>query len=112
MFGPPGTWYVYLIYGMYFCLNIVTEKEGYPAAILIRGVEGVTGPGRVCRFFNIDKKINALPANKKTGFWIEERCLGVPARSKVKRATRIGVDYAGAWKDKKWRFTLKTPFSL
>ena len=47
MFGPPGTWYVYFIYGMYWMLNIVTEKRGYPAAVLIRGTKEVSGPGRL-----------------------------------------------------------------
>ena len=103
MFGKPGRWYVYLIYGMYFCLNIVTEKENYPAAILIRSVEGVKGPGRVCKFFNIDKSFNASLARKKTGLWIEDRGVIIKPRS-IKRGTRIGVDYAGRWKDKKWRF--------
>ena len=107
MFGNPGHWYVYLIYGMYFCLNMVTEKKDFPAAILIRGVQGVSGPGRVCRFFNIDKTMNALPANKKTGLWIEDRGIKINPRH-IKRGTRIGVDYAGKWKDKKWRFYLNT----
>src|SRR3990167_6662100 len=47
MFGAPGHWYVYLIYGMYHCLNIVTETHGTPAAVLIRGLAGVSGPGKV-----------------------------------------------------------------
>lgn len=105
MFGKPAHWYVYMIYGMYFCLNIVTEKENYPAAILIRSVEGAKGPGRVCRFFKIDTSLNALPANRRTGLWIEDRGVIIKPRQ-VKRGTRIGVDYAGKWKDKKWRFYL------
>lgn len=103
MFGKAGRWYIYLVYGMHYCLNIVTEKQGYPAAILIRGVKGIEGPGRVCKYFGIDKRFNALPATAKTGLWIENR--GVHIRPKnIKRVPRIGVDYAGAWKDKKWRF--------
>src|SRR3989344_7227500 len=54
MFGPPGRAYIYLIYGMYHCLNIVTEKEGYPAAVLIRGCELADGPGKTCRDLKID----------------------------------------------------------
>lgn len=105
MFGEAGRWYVYMVYGMHYCLNIVTEKHGYPAAILIRGIESVQGPGRVCKYFGIDKRFNALPATAKTGLWIENR--GVHIRQKnIKRGSRIGVDYAGAWKDKKWRFFL------
>ena len=127
MFGKPGQWYVYLIYGMYCCLNIVTEREEYPAAILIRGVEGISGPGRVCKYFKINKKLNEKQANKKTGLWIEDRGIKInpvrgktsktsaapPARASnevnprsIKRGKRVGVDYAGAWKHKLWRFYL------
>src|ERR671918_1740788 len=65
LFGLPGISYVYLIYGMYHCLNVVTEREGFPAAILIRAVEHrdsssvlIDGPGRVCRAFHIDLRLN------------------------------------------------------
>ncbi|MDP3770180.1 MAG: DNA-3-methyladenine glycosylase [bacterium] len=106
MFGKPGCWYIYLIYGMYYCLNIVTEKQDYPAAILIRGVEGISGPGRVSRHFKIHTSLNALPANHKTGLWIEDRGIKIHPHH-IKHGTRIGVDYAGRrWKDKKWRFYL------
>lgn len=128
MFGKPGHWYVYLIYGMHYCLNIVTEKENYPAAILIRSVERVKGPGRVCRYFKIDKKFNARPANKITGLWIEDRGInpapfagsknfarnaaykrrGVKISPRlIKRGKRVGVDYAGKWKEKPWRFSIE-----
>ncbi|MEK7074154.1 MAG: DNA-3-methyladenine glycosylase, partial [Patescibacteria group bacterium] len=53
MFEHAGHWYVYFIYGMHYCVNIVTEQKNYPAAILIRGVEGVSGPGRVAKYFSI-----------------------------------------------------------
>lgn len=105
MFGTSGYWYVYLIYGMYYCLNIVTEKENYPAAILIRGVEGISGPGRVTRYFGIDKNFNATSASRKTGLWIEDREVIIKPHQ-VKREKRIGVDYAGEWKDKLWRFSI------
>jgi DNA-3-methyladenine glycosylase len=103
MFGPPGHAYVYLIYGMYHCLNIVTEKEGYPAAVLIRGVQGMTGPGKLCRKLEIDKRLNAIDMTKSRELWVEDRS-SAPAR--IKRTPRIGVDYAGEWKDKPWRFIL------
>mgnify|MGYP001602773756 CR=1 FL=1 len=106
MFGKPGHWYLYLIYGMHYCLNIVTEEENYPAAVLIRSVDGVEGPGRVCRHFRIDKRLNEKPASKETGLWIENRGVKVDRR-KIKRGKRIGVDYAGKWKNKPWRFYFK-----
>ena len=103
MFGKPGYWYVYLIYGMYHCLNIVTEKKEYPAAILIRGVEGVSGPGRVSKYFGIDRSFNAKSAGRKNGLWIEDRGVKLKPRQ-IRRGKRIGVEYAGAWKNKLWRF--------
>ena len=116
MFGKPGYWYVYLIYGMHYCVNIVTEKEEYPAAILIRGVEGISGPGRVAKYFGIDKTFNAKLASKKSGLWIEDRGIKLSAGGgsaiggkprHIRRGKRIGVDYAGAWKDKLWRFYIR-----
>lgn len=104
MFGPPGFSYVYLIYGMYHCLNIVTEKEGFPAAVLIRGLDfpNCDGPGKLCREFKITKKDNGLDL---TGdfLWIEDRGVKV----KYEKLPRIGVDYAGSSKNWPWRFKVK-----
>jgi len=106
MFGKPGYWYVYLIYGMHYCLNVVTERENYPAAILIRGVENVSGPGRVAKYFGIDKSFNAKRATRANGLWVEDRGVIVKPFS-IKRGKRIGVDYAGKWRDRKWRFYIE-----
>lgn len=103
MFGEPGTIYVYLIYGMYYCLNLVTEKEGYPAAVLIRGVSDINGPGRVCRHFKIDKKLNGRKLGRE--LWIEDRPNDVSG-FKIHASRRVGVDYAGKSKDWLWRFVL------
>lgn len=108
MFGPAGHAYIYLIYGMYYCLNVVTEREEYPAAVLIRAVEGVSGPGRLTRHFKIDKKLNGVDMTTSSKLWIEDRGIKI-APSKIIRTPRIGVDYAGAYKDKKWRFVLVLP---
>jgi len=144
MYGPPGFVYVYMIYGMYFCLNIVTEKEGYPAAVLIRAVESVSngwglkfrcrqgfhalparskvsrsveasailkisGPGRVCQYFKIDKKLNGENICGKK-IWVENRDVKVEKKTIV-RAKRVGVDYAGKYKNKLWRFYIgSSPF--
>jgi len=120
MFGPAGFTYVYLIYGMYHCLNIVTEREEYPAAILIRGLEllgeedaparliRIDGPGRVCRFLEIDRTHNGLDATLGTNLWIEDHGLAIP-RKQTQALPRIGVDYAGEWATKLWRFCLPAP---
>lgn len=133
MFKKAGHAYVYLIYGMYYCFNIVTEKEGYPAAVLIRGVEltdnlklktknlRIIGPGKVCRELKINKGLNGIDLIKSKELWVEKNNKRLPfglaqdkkdcpstslGTGKIKRLTRVGVDYAGAWAKKKWRFIL------
>ena len=127
MFGPSGHLYVYLIYGMWWCMNVVTERDGYPAAVLIRGVEidggRVVGPGRVCRALQVTGKMNGLPQSKKTKLWFDDRhCEELQATRqsrdrhdpsglamtnlKIKTASRVGVAYAGAWAKKPWRYFL------
>jgi DNA-3-methyladenine glycosylase len=117
MFGPAGFTYVYLIYGMYHLLNIVTEQEEYPAAILIRGLEHlkkdttpgpqirIDGPGRVGRFLELDRTHNGLDATLGSTLWIEDQGLTV-SRKQIQALPRIGVDYAGEWAQKPWRFCL------
>lgn len=116
MFGPPGFWYTYLIYGMYYCLNIVTQHQNYPAAVLIRAIEPISGfksdiktdgPGKICRALKIDKKINGTHAfGPKAKLWIEDRGLIIKP-SQIKKSTRIGVDYAKEYKNKPWRFYIE-----
>ena len=120
MFGPAGFTYVYLIYGMYHLLNIVTEREGYPAAILIRGLElleqaeaqthqtRIDGPGRVGRFLELDHSHNGLDATQSTTIWVQDQGLAVP-RKQIQALPRVGVDYAGEWAKKPWRFCLPAP---
>ncbi|MES2214343.1 MAG: DNA-3-methyladenine glycosylase [Patescibacteria group bacterium] len=104
MHARAGTIYVYLIYGMYFMLNIVTEEKDFPAAVLIRSTRTVKGPGRVAREFGIDKNLNGKMLGRLSGLWIED-APRIPS-SKIARTPRIGVDYAGKWKDKPYRFVL------
>jgi DNA-3-methyladenine glycosylase len=111
MFGPAGVSYVYLIYGMYHCFNIVTERVGHPSAVLVRAVEDagtralIDGPGRVCRFLSIDRKLNRSDLTAGEALWVEDRGERV-ASSAVMAGRRVGVDYAGLWARKPWRFRL------
>lgn len=110
MFGPPGHAYVYFIYGFWNCLNVVTGSAGTPHAVLLRAVEpieGITektwGPGLLCRAMHIDRRLNG--ADLCTGpLWIEEPRSAARRRPRIARTTRIGVDYAGDWARKPWRF--------
>ena len=107
MFGKGGVWYVYLCYGMYWMLNIVTSDKDYPSAVLIRGVEGFDGPGKLTKHFKINKSFNNEPADKKTRLYIEDRNVKHLVFN-IKTASRVGVAYAGpVWSKKKWRFYLK-----
>lgn len=109
MFGPPGLAYVYLIYGMYHCMNVVTERADLPAAVLIRAVQDDTalidGPGRVCRALEIDRELNYHDLTSGKTLWIEDRGSRI-RRSGIGAFPRIGVNYAGAWAAKPWRFRL------
>ncbi len=111
MFGPAGVAYVYLIYGMYHCLNVVTEREEFPSAILIRAIEIdgklVDGPGRLCRALQIDLSLNRADLTMGESLWFEDRWASVK-RGHVGAHPRIGVDYAGKWAMKLWRFRLRT----
>src|SRR3989344_388274 len=105
MFGEAGRWYVYFTYGMHWMLNVVTGPKDCPAAVLIRGVQGINGPARVTKKLKIDKRFNNKPANKKTGLWIENRGIKIK-KSQIKRASRVGVAYAGKWAKKPYSFLL------
>lgn len=105
MFGPPGRWYVYLCYGMHWMLNVVTGEDGYPAAVLIRGIENISGPGRVTKALAITGALHGAAANQASGLWFEKG-ESVPSRL-VQQTPRIGVAYAGEWADKHYRFVLK-----
>ncbi len=109
MFGRAGVAYVYLIYGMHHCLNVVTEREEFPAAVLIRAVEIdgelIDGPGRLCRTLGIDRTLNRHDLTAGERLWFEDRG-GRVDRKDVGAFPRVGVDYAGAWAGKPWRFRL------
>lgn len=111
MFGPAGHAYVYLIYGMYDCFNVVTEREGFAAAVLVRGVAPIEGclgktdgPGKTCRAMRITRAQNRLDLTG-SALVIEE---GEPVSSRrIERGPRIGVDYAGDWAHEPLRFWIR-----
>ena len=122
MFGAAGHAYVYFIYGMYSMLNLVTEAKDYPAAVLIRAVEPLqgielmkqrrqngtlrnlaSGPGKLCQAFDIDRTLDGADLCGKI-IYVEDRDEPVP---KFQATARIGVDYAGQWKDKPFRFLVQ-----
>ncbi len=110
MFGPPGYAYVYLVYGMYCCLNVVTEDEGYPAAVLIRALEpcaGIdaptSGPGRLCRALAIDRRYDRADLTAPPLYL----AAGARPAGPVLAGPRVGVPYAGPWALKPWRFYLR-----
>ncbi|MFV1958903.1 MAG: DNA-3-methyladenine glycosylase [Planctomycetota bacterium] len=106
MFGPAGCWYVYLVYGMHWMLNVTTAEEGVPSAVLIRGAGGIVGPGRLTRALGLDGTFSGKPATRASGLWLEDRGIRVPRRH-VRRTPRIGVTYAGpTWAGRPWRFTV------
>ena len=117
LFGPPGHAYVYLIYGMHFCFNVVTMPEGTAAAVLVRGVEPLqglqpelqtNGPGKLCRAMQITLQQNRLDL-LGSNLWIEDAPRIGPAR--VERGPRVGVDYSGEWAQKPYRLWIRgNPF--
>jgi DNA-3-methyladenine glycosylase len=101
MFHEGGKLYLYLIYGMYWMLNIVTSDKDIPQAVLIRGVENHPGPGRLTKFLGIDKSFYGEDLVTSDRIWIEDSGL----IHKIKNSPRIGIDYAGEyWKMRPWRY--------
>lgn len=109
MFGPPGIAYVYLIYGIHHCLNVVTGPDGHAAAVLIRAlepVEGITGstkgPGLLCRALEVDRRHNGRDLTVGGDLFLADP--GAPGAIEVVARPRIGVDYAGDWAARPLRF--------
>jgi DNA-3-methyladenine glycosylase len=103
MFEEGGRLYIYLIYGMYWMLNIVTGEKDFPQAVLIRGVKEFAGPGKLTRSLGIDKTYYGENLNLSERIWIEDPGIVVP----VKIGPRIGINYAGEyWKTRPWRYYL------
>lgn len=104
LYFPGGVAYIYLCYGMYDLLNIVTGPENHPEAVLIRGVEGASGPGRTTRYLGITRAYNRLPLDPLHGLWLEDD----GAHPEYESLPRVGIGYASKEdQEKLWRFRVK-----
>jgi|ERR1700674_238657 DNA-3-methyladenine glycosylase len=108
MFGPPGHAYVYMIYGIHHCVNVVTEQEGHASAVLLRALEPIKnvaartqGPGLLCKAMHIDKQYNGHDLLSED-FYIA--AASTAESLKIVKSPRIGVDYAGHWARRLLRF--------
>jgi DNA-3-methyladenine glycosylase len=115
LFGPPGYAYVHLVYGMHWCMNIVTEREGHASSVLLRAIEPVqnvaepsSGPGLLCQAMQIDKRLNGHDM-VSADFFVAARPGGeVP---EIVARPRVGVAYSGTWAKSLLRFYIKgNPF--
>ena len=126
MFGKPGHAYVYFTYGMHYMLNLVTEAEGNPCAVLVRaivpvigvkemeacrkrkGSELTNGPAKICQALNIDKSLNGWDLTLGSKLWVENY-KKIPAKS-ILTTPRIGINYAkDEHREALWRFLVKPP---
>ena len=102
MFQEGGKVYVYLIYGQYWLLNLVTGPEGDASAVLIRGLEGFPCPGRIGRELQLNRSFYGENLINSNRIWVED----AEPVIKFRTSKRIGVEYSGEWADKLWRFYL------
>ena len=104
MFERGGVAYVYLCYGIHHMLNVVSGQEGHPEAVLIRGIEGYDGPGKLTRFMGITRELNGEDLMDSSRIWLEDG----PPPSVVKALPRVGIEYAEERdRERLWRFVAK-----
>jgi DNA-3-methyladenine glycosylase len=103
MYGDGGYLYMYLIYGMYWMMNVVTGTQDVPQAVLIRGLRDASGPGRLTRLIRVDKDHYGEDLVNSDRIWLEDS----GSRPEYTTGPRVGVDYAGEpWKDMPWRYLM------
>jgi DNA-3-methyladenine glycosylase len=114
MYGVAGHAYIYLCYGIHYLLNIVTERNDFPAAVLIRRIEPIErrgdyknyGPGNLTKYLNIDKSLNGEDITASKTLWIEDDGFGIDNRN-LRKGERVGVGYAREYAKKLWRFWIE-----
>ena len=105
LYERGGISYVYLCYGIHALLNVITRAAGHPEGVLIRGVEGAVGPGRVTKSLGITMTDNRLPLSPESGLWLED---GGYTPTEVEALPRVGIDYAEECdRLRPWRFVAK-----
>ena len=103
MYHPGGVIYMYLIYGMYWMMNFVTGEREIPQAVLIRGIDGFNGPGKLTRELKIDKSFYGEDLINSNRIWVEDPQIEYD----IIKTKRIGIDYAGdPWKNMDWRYVI------
>lgn len=111
MYGPPGHAYVYFVYGMHWCLNLVCREEGTAHAVLVRALEPgprtprASGPGLVCRALAIDRGLDGAPLVPPDLYLLDDGARPGP----IVTTPRVGVDYAGEWAARPLRFAISSP---
>ncbi len=104
LYRKGGVSYVYLCYGIHSLLNVVTGAEGHPEAVLIRGIEGVPGPGRVTKALRITREENGISLVDSGVLWIEDD----GASPALESLPRVGIDYADECdRERLWRYRIK-----
>lgn len=104
LYEEGGIAYVYLCYGIHYMLNFVTGPKDHPEAVLIRGIEGYNGPGKLTKALKIDKTFNNLDLINSNILWIEDS----EERCHYEKTPRIGIDYATEeYRNILWRFVIK-----
>jgi len=106
MYGEAGKIYVYFTYGIHWMLNFVVSDKDDPQAVLMRGLNVVSGPARLTKYLEIDKSFYGEALTKSKRIWVEE-AIKVKG-SDIKSLPRVGVNYAGGWKNKKLRFLIES----
>lgn len=108
MFGPAGVLYVYFVYGIHWMLNVVTGPDGHAQAVLLRGLDIVSGPARLTKALGVTGALNGRPAAQSSGLWFE-RGPGLLPGERLVSTPRIGVDYAGpVWAPAELRFVAQS----